>query len=191
MGIIRCSNGHYYDNQKYGSCPYCTEEKKNKLSLFDKTIAKLKGDSSDSVTVAYNEDIDNNSSDEKNNDYEQVTISKAVLDGQSSPVSGWIVCVEGSLKGRSYEIRQGMNFVGRDSNMDIALLKEPTVTRNKHISIVFEPKKSETFVVPENGISYINDALIDSTVLLKENDILTIGELKFIFVPYCNGERKW
>lgn len=189
MGIIKCSNGHYYDNKKYGNCPYCTVKKKHKLALFDKTIAKFHNDSSDNVTIAYNDDSYNKGL--ENNDDEQLTISKSIIQGQNSPVTGWIVCIEGSFKGRSYEIRQGKNFVGRDVSMDIALLGEKSVTRNKHISIVFEPKKCETYIVPENGITYINEIPVNSSVLLNENDILSIGELKFIFVPYCDGERKW
>ena len=75
--------------------------------------------------------------------------------------------------------------------MDIAFINEPTITREKHFSLVFEPNKAETFLKAENGAVYLNDKYMDSVNKLKENDIITAGELKFIFIPYCNGERKW
>lgn len=191
MGIKKCPNGHFYDNEKYEFCPYCDEKnlfgndnnkKKGKFSFFEKTVAKLKSDSQDKVTVAYNakEEAD-----------DQLTVGMFNTDTAGSPVSGWIVCIEGDEKGKSFEIRQGVNFVGRNSNMDISFLGEPSITRDKHFSLVFEPNKAETFLKPENGAVYLGDEYVDGVKLLKENDIISAGNLKFIFIPYCNGERKW
>lgn len=193
MGIKKCPNGHFYDNEKYDFCPYCNnknilnengqkKDKKSKFSLFEKTVAKFKSDAKEDVTVSYNA---NELSDQ------QLTIAKNIVEGIGSPVSGWIVCIEGGEKGKSFEIRQGVNYVGRNSDMDIAFINEPTITRDKHFSLVFEPNKAETFLKAENGAVYLNDKYMDSVNKLKENDIITAGELKFIFIPYCNGERKW
>lgn len=191
MGIKKCPNGHFYDNEKYDYCPYCSEKKplenknnkkKNKFSLFEKTVAKWKSDAQEDVTVAYNE---------KEQIDDQLTVGQYVIDQVGSPVSGWIVCIEGREKGKSFEIRQGVNYVGRNANIDISFLNEPTITRDKHFSLVFEPKKAETFIKPENGAVYLNDEFVDGVKKLAENDTISAGDLKFIFVPYCNGERKW
>ncbi len=195
MGIKKCSNGHFFDDEKYDFCPYCEEkkdsftehrhkEKKSPFSIFEKTVAMFKSDTPESVTVAYgqgsNEEID-----------DQLTVAKYMLDEGGAPVSGWVVCIEGREKGKSFEIRQGLNYVGRNSDMDIAFLKEYSVTRDKHFSLVFEPIKAETFIKPEMGAVYLNDKFVEGAQKLNENDIISVGDMKLIFVPYCNGERKW
>lgn len=194
MGIQKCQKGHFYDNEKYDFCPICDEEKsapdtapikekKSRFSLFEKTVAKFsKSEAEESVTVAYNNAPVTD---------EQLTVAKYMLDEQGSPVSGWIVCIEGREKGKSFEIRQGTNYVGRNTDMDIAFLNEPTITREKHFSLVFEPNKAETFIKSENGAVYLGEDFVDGVRKLEENDIISAGDLKFIFVPYCNGVRKW
>jgi hypothetical protein len=195
MGIKKCSNGHFFDDEKYDFCPYCDEknnnsngdqrkEKKSPFSLFEKTVAKFKSDTLDSVTVAYSQV----SQEEKD---DQLTVAKYMIDDVGAPVSGWLVCIEGREKGKSFEIRQGVNYVGRNSDMDIAFINEHSITRNKHFSLVFEPKKAETFIKPEMGTVYLNEQFVEGAEKIKENDIISAGDMKFIFVPYCNGERKW
>ncbi|MGN1123277.1 MAG: FHA domain-containing protein [Eubacterium sp.] len=194
MGIIKCENGHFYDDSKYSYCPICDEisspKNSRKKSLFEKTVSKIKKAGSDNVTVAFS-DFDKEESSSLDRSEEQVTVAKYLVDNKCAPVSGWLVCIEGDLRGKSFEIRQGKNFVGRSVEMDIALINNQSVTRDKHCSIVFEPIKAQTFITNENGAVYLNGEYVSQPTELKENDEITVGDLKFLFVPYCNEVRKW
>jgi len=42
-------------------------------------------------------------------------------------VCGWLICTDGVNKGRSYEVRGGMNPIGSDITMRIRILGDPGV----------------------------------------------------------------
>lgn len=125
MKIAKCENNHYYDADKYKSCPHCREMKNGSYSAeiqFDKTEALTElidtgHKADDEVTVAY--------------------YSNTI---QTNPVVGWLVCTKGAGFGESHSLKSGRNFVGRDSSMDVVLSGDKSISRNKHAIIVYDPK---------------------------------------------------
>lgn len=112
---------------------------------------------------------------------------------EAEPVTGWLVCVRGAEKGMSYPLKTGQNFIGRALNMDIALHKEQSVSRNKHAVIIFEPKKQIFFIQQgeSSGLTYVNDELLMGMGQLKAYDQLQLGECELIFVPFCGPQFNW
>lgn len=108
------------------------------------------------------------------------------------PVVGWLVCIEGAMRGNDYRIHAGYNSIGREIG-DIHIRGDQTISRQNHARIAFEPKSSRFFFSPADGrnIVYVNDEMVMMTAELHAFDILTIGESKLMFVPLCGERFSW
>ncbi|MBR6985803.1 MAG: FHA domain-containing protein [Ruminococcus sp.] len=109
------------------------------------------------------------------------------------PVVGWLVCTHGSHFGESFIIVAGMNSIGRNNTNRIVLDKDPSVSREKHALITYEPKHRRFYVKPgdSSGLTYINEEYITETKQIKEKDVIELGNSKFIFVPLCGEDFTW
>lgn len=189
MALIQCENNHFYDDSKDSFCPYCA--KLNSISPqqagFEEQLTSyyampLEYDDDDSQkTQAYDEDVE---------DF-QKTIGIFMDETENILTTGWLVCMNGKMKGKSYVIHSGRNFAGRSFDMDIALTDDLEITREAHFSIVFEPKSVTYFIVPGAGRSYLNGKIITEACELNENDEIQAGQSKYIFVPFCKEGRIW
>ena len=109
------------------------------------------------------------------------------------PVVGWLVCIQGPHFGDSFIIVAGMNSIGRNSDNRIVLDRDPSVSREKHALITYEPKHRHFYVKPgdSSGLTYINEEYITETKQIKEKDVIELGSSKFIFIPLCGEDFTW
>jgi hypothetical protein len=109
------------------------------------------------------------------------------------PVVGWLVCIEGPDRGRDYRIRSERNFIGRDPSMDISISGDEAISRQKHASIGFDPKKSRFTLIPgESGRNlYLNDDETYTPTPLQAWDEIELGETKLVFIPLCGEKFQW
>ena len=116
----------------------------------------------------------------------------AFYDTVTEPVTGWLVCIKGECFGESFEIKAGRNNIGRGTNMDVALLREMSVSRDKHAVIVFDPMNLKFLIQSgENGLTYVNEELLMGVKELKANDKIMLGTAIFMFVPFCGENFDW
>ena len=116
----------------------------------------------------------------------------AFYDAVTEPVVGWIVCVKGECYGESYELKAGRNNIGRATNMDVPLIKELSVSRDKHAIIVFDPVNCKFIMQSgENGLTYVNGELLMGTCELKAYDKLMLGTAVYMFIPFCGSDFDW
>jgi len=115
------------------------------------------------------------------------------LGGGQELVVGWLVCVQGAYFGQSLNLKAGRNNIGRAGNMDVVLAQEPSVSRNRHAVITFEPTKREFFIQPgeSNGLTYLNGEMIMTFVPLAAYDKIKLGQAEFVFVPCCCEQFAW
>lgn len=157
--MLRCKNGHYYDEKKYMICPYC--------GIFAEE---------DAVTQKFSaEKKEASGHDDEVRDY----------------LTGWLVCVKGRDVGRDYRIFKGQNFVGRDYDMDIRIENDNTVSRRNHCSIVYEERESRFYVVPMENMVYMAGTLLNHAAEIKSGQEIQIGDTVLVFIPFCEGERRW
>ena len=111
----------------------------------------------------------------------------------SDPVVGWLVCIKGKHIGDSFNIVAGKNSIGRGVSNRIVIANDNTVSREKHLWIVYEPKKRLFFVQPGegSGLSYLNGDIIMETKGMKAKDQLEIGDGKYILIPLCDEDFSW
>lgn len=76
--------------------------------------------------------------------------------------------------------------------MDVVLVDDKTIAREKHCSVAYDPMGNEFYVSGENGnIVYLNQEIIESAHKIQSGDEIQIGETKLIFIPFCQEERIW
>lgn len=171
--MIRCKNGHYYDGDKYRECPYCgikNEDLQRTIAKYADTQNRKAVESDSAVTVA-------------------VSVKATGID----PVVGWLVCLNGTDKGKDYRLHSERNFIGRAENMDVALLHDSTVSRENHAILSFNPKNGSFRILAgdSRGLVYLNSEEVLTPQELKPYDIIELGESKLLFLPLCGTEFSW
>ena len=141
-------------NEETDIYSFSSDEKQN-LQKNDELNIDLNSAKSDSQSELSNnlikQDVESKSLreeiDSSVNTDKTIGVIRTVAD--SSPVVGWLVGLKGVYQGESFEIHQGKNHIGRALNMSIALVKEKTVSRDKHATIIFDP---ENFILSQEKV---------------------------------------
>ncbi|MCI9557563.1 MAG: FHA domain-containing protein [Lawsonibacter sp.] len=109
------------------------------------------------------------------------------------PVVGWLACVAGPSRGKSYTIRGGVNAIGRSERMDIVITGDLKISAENHAKISYSDKHNRFNLLPGEGrnIIYLNDEEVFTPMPLKAYDLIDFGETKLLFVPLCGERFTW
>ncbi len=234
MNLKRCEKGHFYDGDRYASCPHCGAAAG--ASDDSTTVAMRPVNGSENVTmdlysgggvaeddavtvqhIATDSDVTQKrqepvevlpmepvrpqpsaaapvqslpDDDVPTRRYYEEAIATPV---KAEPVVGWLVCTKGEYFGQSFTLKSGRNFIGRGRDMDICLEGERSVSRDRHAVIVYEPK--ERMFLAQAGdareLFYVNDDVVLDHVVLKANDIISLGKVDLMIIPCCTKEFAW
>ncbi len=203
--IVKCENGHWYDTAVNRLCPHC-KRNSEKLGIRlddieedDRTISIAEVDLSlgDELGAIIGSSIQNSSGFDTEDMTSSVDSDKTISFGffdlvNVSPVVGWLICMTGTERGKDFRLHTEKNFVGRSTSMDVVLIDDKKIARDKHCSIQYDPKGNAFYVSPENGnLTYMNDKVLDSPVMIQDGDLIKIGETKLMFIPFCKEGRIW
>ena len=110
-----------------------------------------------------------------------------------SPVVGWLVCIDGPSEGTDYRIRAGYNYIGRSENMDICILGDNNIGRERHAMVAYDPQEKVFFFGPADGKSIVrkNDKMVMVPTEITAYDVVCIGSTKLIFIPLCGEHFSW
>lgn len=109
------------------------------------------------------------------------------------PPVGWLICVIGSHAGRAFQCKAGRNRIGRNLDMDICLAEDPSISRDTHAIIIYDPKR-RTFhlqVGTSDGLTYHNGDLLFDHEELHAYDKIELGKAEFLFLPLCGEQFTW
>jgi hypothetical protein len=199
MNLLRCENGHFYDGDAYNQCPHCGAQSRNDDLTVGLTQATIDEAETSMLPQATGEPL-LASIVQQSTDYrlsgadDSATVGYYDQSLGSEPAVGWLVCIsKGSNLGKDYRLKSGRNFIGRAQNMDVSIGGDDTVSRDKHAIVVYEPKTCTYLVQVGDAkeLSYLNDKLVISSVELNPNDIITIGNTKLMFIPFCSAIFNW
>lgn len=194
MELTRCSRGHFYDAERFDSCPYCNgarEEEFTETVPYDEVEVTechppITGTTGDSLKDKIQSVTAENPDQDKTVGFYAKSIG-------TEPVVGWLVCIEGNHFGEDFRLTGGRNFIGRALDMDVALTGDNSVSREKHAVILYEPKENVFMIQPGDSkeLCYLNDKVILQAELIRAYDILALGETKLMFIPFCSETFKW
>ena len=109
------------------------------------------------------------------------------------PVVGWLACVAGPSRGKSYTIRGGINSIGRSDRMDITITGDMKLSAENHAKLSYSERNNRFNLIPGDGrnIIYLNGEEVFAAVPLKAYDLIDFGETKLLFVPLCGEHFTW
>lgn len=219
MNLKRCDKGHFYDVDKFATCPHCSDGSENMdatvkyneqegVSRFDldHTVAYGNNDSPDVYSVIQDtvpetgnalsdlmKQLNSQTVNETEDDDMGVTQRYTPGDLKIEPTVGWLTAISGENAGKSYVLKAGRNFIGRASSMDVVLSGDKSISREKHAIVLYEPRKRQFLVQPGESreLFYVNDEVVVSTVKLQAYDKLLLGSTTLIFVPLCGEQFSW
>lgn len=110
----------------------------------------------------------------------------------AEPVVGWLVCVEGPMRGTDYRIHAGYNYIGREVG-DIHIHGDNQISRQNHAMIAYDSGDHTYYFGPSGGRNLIkvNGKTILNAVEVKNYDVFTIGTSKMMFVGLCGPHFDW
>ena len=119
-------------------------------------------------------------------------IGSDTSDSRVDPVVGWLVCIEGPLRGTAWNLHAGYNYIGRETG-DIHVQGDSQISREKHATVAYYDKNRTYYVGPAEGrnIIELNGEPVFSSTQLRSRDIIKIGTTKLMFVPLCGEEFTW
>lgn len=210
MNLVRCGKGHFYDADKFDTCPHCLQLMAHEENVTTPLYSAAKHlteplteyqpqpnggaepQSAPAPAADLKEEIQRSVSAAPQEDVEKTVGYYASLIG-IEPVVGWLVCIKGEYYGDQFRLKSGRNFIGRGPDMDVVLGLDPKVSRSRHAVITYEPR-SRTFYVQAGDareLFYLNDNVVLDNAVLKTNDVLTIGDTKLMFIPFCTERFSW
>ncbi len=110
-----------------------------------------------------------------------------------TPVTGWLVCIDGPAKGTDYRIRAGYNYIGRAEYMDICVRGDKAIGHERHAVIAYDSMEKVFFFGPADGKSIvrINGKMAMVPTEIHAFDVITVGSTKLMFVPFCGERFNW
>ena len=215
MSQIECGRGHLYDPDQYPACPYCNGGQRITVASAGRTApigrpvtaarrtAPLSGPS---VTAPQKTAPPRGYGEPRPEPVQTpppapgvsvMAANKTVGMMQSQmgfdPVVGWLACVAGPSKGKSYTIRGGINAIGRSERMDIMVTGDLKISAENHAKISYSEKNNRFNLLPGEGrnIVYLNNEEVFAPMPLCAYDIIDFGETRLLFVPLCGEKFTW
>lgn len=198
MNLTKCSNGHFYDSDTYASCPHCGGGGTENMTI---PFNSVSSDQDVGATMPLTppeppmthdfEDVNFGLDDDAKtiSIYQNEKVDTMVM----APTVGWLVCTKGKFYGQDFRLKSGRNFIGRGPGMDVVLTGENTVSRDRHATIIHEPRQNIFIAQPGESreLFYVNGNVVLSPVQLKKNDVLQIGEVYLMLIPCCDDAFNW
>ena len=101
-------------------------------------------------------------------------------------VCGWLVCIEGVNKGRSYGICSGKNFIGSGDDMDIQILGDGKVEKHRHAAVAFDEKTHIATLLPGESATlvYLDKESGDRISIYIGADAAFVRTITYEFAKY-------
>ena len=111
----------------------------------------------------------------------------------AEPVVGWLVCIQGESQGKSFELYEGKNSIGRMRANKVCLADENSVSREEHASVIFDARNTVFYIHQgkSDKITYLNNNPVFMPQQLNRFDKIQLGDCELLFIPLCSDGFKW
>ena len=191
--MVQCPFGHYYNAALHASCPECA---RNAAASGNAARGAAPGSGNFTPTEAPGGPfpgtvpVDGGAE----GDPFGYTVIGGDLHGpdQHEPVVGWLVCVEGPMRGLDYRIHAGYNYIGREVG-DIHIAGDMQISRQNHAMVAFDAEEQSYYVGPSAGRNLIkvNGKTVLNAMELHSYDVISIGSTKLLFIGLCGEKFRW
>lgn len=206
MKKVRCTEGHFYDADRFPECPICHVP----ISELPETelLPQEEVQSEDAVRTEVCMDTMLLASAEEPDLSQWGNVSQNEMGAAAAPLAqtmayyhfneyeppvGWLISVKGPYRGKAFECKAGKNKIGRKSDMDICLANDASVTREAHAFLIYEPQQRRFYLMAGSGdgLVYQNGNLVFDHDELFAYDKVALGQSEFVFLPLCGERFAW
>ncbi len=110
------------------------------------------------------------------------------------PVVGWLVIIDGYGIGQSFELKRGINEIGRDERNNISLdFGDDDIDTIRHFMIIFNHAKGSFLIQSGNNDNNIvlNEEKMYYFDELNSGDTIKVGSTTLKFISFCNKSCIW
>jgi len=207
----QCKNGHMID-ESWDLCPFCPPEKKEPPPSFSVVLPR-QDPAGTSAAIRPPEP----SSPEVHPPLPKAPPAPKIPPSQEAPSSpspgrisrtsvmakpilaaaskrfvvGWLVGLNRTARGESFPIRIGRNVLGRDRASDLYV--QDDLVSGHHADLVFRPEERRYILMDSNSTNgtFVNGEEISQRHDLSANDVISVGNHRFLFVPLCHEGFYW
>jgi hypothetical protein len=171
--LTNCEHGHRYDSAAVEGCPICRATERRTGAGADSAGARplpprqVVSDATRSVF--------------------------ALSSGGCQPVIGWLVAIDGPIRGRDFRLSPGRNSIGRLDHHRVAIA-DPAVSRDEHAVLTFDPTTAECRLWPVAGHivqTGEHGAFLTTSLLLRSFDAFKVGATTLLYVALCGERFRW
>ncbi len=188
----RCENGHTID-ESWDLCPYCPARKQESIAIVrpqrqTTSPPARAADKPSPMKISPRPAAPQSEAPAR-------TVAAARIDPAlltaTRYVVGWLVALDGSLKGESFPIRMGRNVLGRDQRSDIFINDDQASAH--HADLVYRPEEKRYILMDHNSTNgtYVNEVEIEPRKNLAPKDIIRIGTHRLMFVALIQDDFSW
>jgi len=111
------------------------------------------------------------------------------------PVVGWLVVVEGPGIGAFRPIFIGSNTIGSDPGQRIPInFGDAFISREEQAYIRYDTDDRQFLLIPnlaKTNVVSIDNVKPTSAVRMMPYDIISMGDTRLVFIPFCGEEFDW
>ncbi len=113
-------------------------------------------------------------------------------DSQTAPVVGWLVCIDGAMRGIDFRLHAGYNYLGREIG-DIRISGDQQISRQNHAMVAYDETDMVFFAGPSAGrnLVKVNGKTVFNAVEIHNYDVISLGTTKLMFVGLCGEHFNW
>jgi len=201
MRMVTCNNGHYYDADKYSTCPYCANGAGADIPTVRTVVAGGAPGSADTEKTAIYGMAGTGADSGEKTVYMGGGSSGAAEPAAAEPasaepilLSGWLAIISEQGRGQSYTLTFGMNNLGRSEENHVAIRNgDQSISRHKHATIIYDYDNNIFYIKHGEGqfLTYLNGEVLLDTKQLHANDRIKLGSTELIFIPLCSDKFNW
>jgi len=122
---------------------------------------------------------------------ERTSMSRPDDNGARRFVVGWMIGLNGTIRGESFQIRMGRNILGRSRSSDVTIQDEQASAH--HADLVYRPEEKRYILMDHNSTNgtYVNGVEIEPRRDLVSRDIVTIGSHRLLFLCLADFGLGW
>ena len=110
------------------------------------------------------------------------------------PNVGWLICIDGVVKGKDFRLYHGYNYIGRDSRQNQVVIPDDTISAVPSARILYDNESHEFYIKECDGtknFTYLNGKRVDGSTKLEPYNIIKLGNTKLLFIPLCTEKFAW
>ena len=191
MEVKQCEKGHFYSGE-YETCPFCFGNQNQEVEIpeWEPTM------DANVVSTSKPSDISKGNTPPRFEIDDIEATTPVFIESYAishDPVVGWLVCIKGPNRGKSYRLHSGSNFIGRGADMDVCIENDRQISNTNAASISYDDRTKIFFLERGDGR---NNIFLNGSVLRRPEDVvrydrIAIGASEFLFMPLCGERFDW